>query len=189
MKLVLLAAGASRRMRGADKLLEPVDDEPLLRRQARAALASGVGPVDVTLPPGAPSRWQALDGLPLTLLPVDRASEGMSASLRVAALWAAGSALMVAPADMPELDADDFATLAGAFDGRAPLRATAADGTPGHPVIFPATLLADLGTLTGDAGARSVLHRHPPRLLALPDTHAITDLDTPEAWTHWRAGH
>ena len=48
MKLVLLAAGASRRMRGADKLLEPVDDEPLLRRQARAALASGVGPVAVS---------------------------------------------------------------------------------------------------------------------------------------------
>ena len=36
--MVLLAAGASSRMRGADKLLEPVGDLPLIAAQARKAL-------------------------------------------------------------------------------------------------------------------------------------------------------
>lgn len=187
MKLVLLAAGASRRMRGTDKLLQPVDGVPLLRRQALAALAAGVGPLAVTLPVESPARRAALVGLPLTALPVPDAAEGLSASLRAAALWSAGAALMVAPADMPDLTAQDFATLAQGFDASAPRRATAADGTPGHPVIFPAALLAQFADLAGDDGARSILRRHPPRLVALPGQHATTDLDTPEAWADWRA--
>ncbi|MCB1394509.1 MAG: NTP transferase domain-containing protein, partial [Rhodobacteraceae bacterium] len=54
------AAGASRRMAGRDKLLEPVDGAPLLRRQARAAVAAGTGPVAVTLPPDDRTRRAAL---------------------------------------------------------------------------------------------------------------------------------
>jgi CTP:molybdopterin cytidylyltransferase MocA len=41
--------------------------------------------------------------------------------------------------------------------------------------------------LSGDEGARAILRRHPPRLLALPGRHAVTDLDTPEDWARWRA--
>lgn len=184
---VLLAAGSSRRMRGADKLLEPVDGMPLLRRQALALLAAGCGPVAVTLPPDRPARAAALEGLTLQILPVPDAASGMSASLRRAAEWAAGRALMVVPADMPEITAEDFTRIAKAFDGATPLRGSAEDGTPGHPVVFPATLLGLLAMLEGDEGARSVLKAHPPALLALPAEHAVTDLDTPEAWAAWRA--
>ncbi len=187
LKLVLLGAGGSRRMRGGDKLLESVDGLPLIRRQALAMLDAAVGPVAVTLPPDRPLREAALKGLPVERLTIDGADEGMSASLRDAARWAAGSGLLVAPADMPELDAADFAAVARAFDGATPLRATAADGTPGHPVVFPAGALADFARLKGDEGARSILKNHPPVLFALPENHAVTDLDTPEAWDAWRA--
>ncbi|MBN8294881.1 nucleotidyltransferase family protein [Rhodobacter sp. NTK016B] len=184
---VLLAAGSSRRMRGADKLLEPVDGMPLLRRQALALLAAECGRVAVTLPPDRPAREAALEGLTLDRLSVPDALTGMSASLRAAARWAGNRTLMVVPADMPELTAEDFARVARACDGKTPLRATAEDGTPGHPVVFPATLLGSLADLHGDEGARSVLKAHPPALLALPGRHAVTDLDTPEAWAAWRA--
>lgn len=187
MRLVLLAAGASRRMEGRDKLLEPVEGLPLLRRQARAALAAGLGPVAVTLPPDRPLRAAALAGLEVTPLPVPEAATGMAASLRAAALWAQGAALMVVPADMPDLTTEDFVSLARACDGVAPLRATAADGTPGHPVIFPAALLPLFAALTGDEGARPLLRQHPPRLHPLPGRHALTDLDTPADWAAWRA--
>jgi len=187
MRLVLLAAGASRRMRGADKLLQEVDGLPLLRRQALAALAAQAGSVGVTLPPDQPLREAALDGLPVTRLPVADAADGMSASLRAAARWAAGGPLLICPADMPEITASDFATLAAAFDGTRPLRATAQDGTPGHPVVFPAALLGLFETLTGDEGARRLLQAHPPQALPLPASHATIDLDTPEAWAAWRS--
>lgn len=187
LNLVLLAAGGSTRMRGADKLLQIVDGVPLIRRQALALLAADIGPVAVTLAPDRPERDSALAGLTLQKLTVPDAAEGMSASLRAAAHWSRGAGLMIVPADMPELTAADFATAARAFDAQVPLRATADDGTPGHPVIFPAGLLALFANLTGDDGARAILKAHPPRLIALPGSHAVTDLDTPEAWHDWRA--
>ncbi|MCV6595140.1 MAG: NTP transferase domain-containing protein, partial [Silicimonas sp.] len=62
--LALPAAGASSRMRGRDKLLEPIGGVPLLRRQALAALTTGC-PVLVTLPEGNEPRRAALEGLAL----------------------------------------------------------------------------------------------------------------------------
>ena len=50
---IVLAAGAARRMRGRDKLLEPVDGRPALRAVAEAALASRADEVVVVLPPEA----------------------------------------------------------------------------------------------------------------------------------------
>ena len=193
LAFVLLAAGRSRRMRGGDKLLEEVDGEPLLSRQAKRAIAAGIGCVAVTFPVDSPSRVAALEGLAVTRIPVADADEGLAASLRAAASWAEGigaTGLMLCPADLPDLTANDFASIAASFEpGGAPLRATADNGAPGHPVVFPARLFAEFAALSGDTGARPILDRHPPRFLKLPSAHATTDLDTPEDWLRWRAGH
>jgi molybdenum cofactor cytidylyltransferase len=190
-RIVVLAAGSSSRMRGGDKLLEPVDGEALLRRQTSRALATGAR-VLVTLPPDRPARAAALQGLAAEMRIVDGAAEGMAASLRVAADWADGHALLVLPADMPEIDTADLdrvlAEAAACPD--AIWRGVTAGGRPGHPVVFPADLLAEVRGLDGDEGARSVLARHAARvrLVVLPGAHALTDLDTPEDWAAWRAG-
>lgn len=189
MRAVVLAAGNARRMRGVDKLLEPLDGRPLLRVLATRLLAAGLGPVAVTLRQPDPERDAAIVGLGVSRLPVPDADQGMSASLRAAARWAEGHDLMILPADMPELTTDDLARCRRAFDGTRPLRATAQDGTPGHPVIFPARLLPLFSRLTGDHGAQEILRVNPPRFFALPFAHATTDLDTPEAWADWRAEH
>jgi len=190
--VLLPAAGASRRMRGRDKLLEEVRGRPLLADRVAAALTLGVE-VMVTLPPEGTARRAALSPLAgprLRLEEVPEASEGMAASLRrgaarAGALGAGG--LMILLPDLPDLTAEDLARVAGAFDGVAILRATAADGAPGHPVIVPARLLPELGEMRGDTGARALLTAHPVRHVALPGQRAVTDLDTPEAWAAWRA--
>ena len=191
--ILIPAAGFARRMRGADKLLEPVAGEALLHRQARLALATGAT-VLVTLPPAPGLRARALDGLAVTRVPVPDPGEGMAASIRagLAAVPDGAAGLMILLADLPELEAQDLTALITAFRGnpaRPILRATSATGAPGHPVIFPADLFAELAQVTGDAGARSVVARHRDRLrdLALPGDRAVTDLDTPEAWAAWRA--
>lgn len=190
LAVVILAAGRSRRMRGRDKLLEDVDGQPLLRRIVARALAAAAGPLAVTLPLHSPGRAVALAGLPAIRLPVPDADEGLAASLRAAAHWARGigaAGLMVCPADLPDLTSADFRTVAAAFDPSGPpLRATAADGTPGHPVVFPARLLPAFAALSGDLGARALLEAAIPRPVALPGTHATTDLDTPQDWRRWR---
>ena len=61
LPVILLAAGASTRMRGRDKLMEDLGGQPLLRHQAR--LAQSIGPVTVALPPAPHPRYTAISGL------------------------------------------------------------------------------------------------------------------------------
>jgi CTP:molybdopterin cytidylyltransferase MocA len=187
--ILVPAAGASRRMRGRDKLLEVVRGRALLRERAEVALALGAD-VLVTLPPGGAARAAVLDGLAVARCEVPEAAEGMAASLRAGAGWArarGACGLMVLLPDMPDLTEADIRSALQAYDDKSILRATTEGGQPGHPVIFPAALLPEMAALRGDAGARDLLSRHPVRLLPLPGTRAITDLDTPEDWAAWRA--
>lgn len=192
--ILIPAAGASRRMGGRDKLMEPVDGVPLLRRQAKRACATGAH-VAVTLPDAGHARAEALSGLPVQIVTVPDADRGMSASLRrgIGLLPAGIVAAMILPADMPDLTAEDITRVIDAFfAGPSPMlhQATAEDGTPGHPVLFPADCFPAFRRLQGDEGARSVLraNRHRLRQVPLPGRHALTDLDTPEAWEAWRQG-
>ena len=187
--ILLLAAGASSRMRGGDKLLEEVGGNPLVA--VMADRARQVAPVIVTLPSDTHARAKALTGKDITPLPVSDADEGMAASIRAGtrALPDTATGVMILPGDMPELTSADLQTLANAWrsDPSHIHRATAADGTPGHPVIFPHSQFDALKALTGDTGARAILKSQPVRRVALPDRHALTDLDTPEDWSAWRA--
>ncbi|NCO17314.1 MAG: nucleotidyltransferase family protein [Alphaproteobacteria bacterium] len=189
--ILILAAGASRRMRGADKMLEVVDGVAQLRRITRAALATGC-PVTVTLPPDHPARAVALAGLAARQVIVADARAGMSASIRAGlAALPPGAAVLVVLADLPELTATDLRAMLAA-QGETPdliVRACSASGVPGHPVCFPPWTRDELMALIGDTGARDLLARQVgrTRMLPLPGDHAVTDLDTPEAWAAWRA--
>jgi CTP:molybdopterin cytidylyltransferase MocA len=190
-EILILAAGAATRMRGVDKLMEPIDGRPLIARLALEALATGC-PVTVALPPGGGPREAALAGLPVTRLRVPDPATGIAASLR-AGLMAlpAPAPVLVLLGDMPELTASDLRHVLTAF-ASAPQRihrGAGADGTPGHPVIFPPWARDELMALTGDQGARPLLARHAAEvtLVPLPGTHATCDLDTPEDWAAWRA--
>ncbi|MEF9943630.1 MAG: nucleotidyltransferase family protein, partial [Burkholderiaceae bacterium] len=52
-------------------------------------------------------------------------------------------------------------------------------GRRGHPVGFAAALGAELIALTGEAGAREVLARHPPQSIEVKDAGVLLDVDTP----------
>ena len=185
LTILIPAAGASSRMLGRDKLLEPVAGHPLLRRQARIALATGV-PVVVTLRPEDEARRRALEGLNLTILAVPDAASGLSASLRITANKVA-TALMVLPGDMPDLTTADLNRLITAFAlNPGTCHRGASAGEPGHPVILPACLLPAVAQLSGDTGARNLLAGESVILIDLPARHALTDLDTPEDWARWR---
>ena len=188
LTIMIPAAGAASRMRGGDKLLEIVDGQPLLARQASIAISTGC-PVIVTLRQDDP-RAVAIHHLALTIVTVPDAASGLSASLRAAARTIT-SALMILPADMPDLTEADLKTMITAF-ALAPdtiHRGASATGQPGHPVVLPARYLTEIEQLSGDEGARSLLVRDGASLVALPGDHAMTDLDTPEDWAAWRARH
>ena len=187
--VLIPAAGSARRMRGEDKLLRRIGGTAQIRRIALGALATG-WPVIVTLPAGDHARRAALAGLEVTLLEVADHAEGMAASLRHGAGAARGRALMVVPADMPDLTGEDLAKLCRKHGDmpQAILRATSL-GQPGHPVLFPADLVAGIEQLSGDTGAFPLLSRHADRVapVPLPGERAVRDLDTPADWAAWEA--
>lgn len=193
LHILILAAGASRRMGTRDKLLEPVNGVPLLAHLTRQATDTGL-PVLVALPPDRPLRNAAIAGLPVTRVFAENARDGMAHSLR-AGLKAlpAGSDLLLLLADLPEITTGDLNRMKAEHAGHPDriLRATSDTGVPGHPVVFPASLLPDLMALTGDQGARAVLEAKSDRIrpVPLPGRRAITDLDTPEDWAAWRSGN
>jgi CTP:molybdopterin cytidylyltransferase MocA len=194
--ILILAAGASSRMRGEDKLLKQVSARPLLRHIAETALATGA-PVTVTLPPGDTPRRAALLGLPLQIVDVPDASEGMSRSLVRGVLALDRMAgrqdgVMILPADMPGFTADALSDLIARFraEPRLILRGGTPEGQPGHPAVFPHDLWPALAAVTGDEGGRSVMAKNQGRVrvIPLPGPMAILDLDTPEDWAAWQAG-
>jgi molybdenum cofactor cytidylyltransferase len=190
--ILILAAGASARMAPRDKLLEPVAGQPLLRRVVQRALDAGV-PVVVVLPPDRPLRAAALAGLAVATVVAADANRGMAASLRagMAALPMGATGVMILPADMPAITAQDLRQMIARHEA-APdrlLRGATAAGREGHPALFPADLFGALAAVTGDEGGRSVLAAHRDRVehIALPGDHAVLDLDTPEDWAAYRA--
>ena len=190
--VLVLAAGASKRMQGKDKLVQTVGDVPLLRRQVlRARSVSDT--VLVALPPAPHPRYACLDKCDVSVVVVPDAELGMGHSLRagIAALPPDASHVMIMLPDMPDITAEDIAAVA-----RGPVdqpdatiwRGATEDGTPGHPIVFEQRHFADLRELTGDRGGAPVLSRYPEQvaLVLLPENNAVLDLDTPDAWHAWR---
>lgn len=190
--ILILAAGSSRRMNGADKLLMEVGGVALLRHVVSRAVATR-HPVLVALPAGNVTRRDALEGLDVQIIPVQDADQGMGQSLHAGlqAISFEYTGLLVALADMPDITSDDYMMIINAFDSDPEAniqRAASHDGTAGNPVLLPKWALKDISVFKGDAGARHLLGHHADkvRLVLLPDYHAVTDLDTPEDWAAWR---
>ena len=191
--ILLLAAGASSRMRGRDKLIEEIDGVALLRRQALMARAIS-DTVIVALPARPHPRYALIADLDVKVLEVPDADEGMGASIRTAfaALPEGARQAMLLLADLPEITQDDLCTVIAAINTHPDAviwRGATQDGKAGHPIIFDQSLFADLTRLTGDSGGQSVVNAAGKRvhLIALPDQRARLDLDTPEDWDAWRA--
>ena len=193
LPILILAAGQSNRMRGRDKLMELVDDKPLLQRQIDNAHATTTGPVLVTLPPAPHPRYALTQKTMAQIVPVPDAVDGMSASLRrgLEAISNDARAAMVLLADLPELTATDLRCVLAAVDTDSNSliwRGATKDGKPGHPIVFARPLFNALQQLVGDEGGNRVAKDNSDRmaLIRLPGQRARLDLDTPEEWERWR---
>jgi molybdenum cofactor cytidylyltransferase len=182
---IVLAAGRATRM-GANKLLAPLGGEPILRHVVTAALASRARPVVVVTGNQADDIAAALAGLDVRLAHNPDFADGMSTSLRVglAALGDADGAL-ICLGDMPRVSAAHLDAIIAAFDpGRgAGIVVPTFERKRGNPVLWARRYFAEMSSLTGDVGARSLLDRHTDDVLLLPvaDAGVLLDVDTPDA--------
>jgi len=191
VSILILAAGLSSRMRGADKLTKPFKGTTLLTRIAAEALDSQADEVIAVLPRGHAKRRACLP-VGVKLAEVEDEAPSLSRSLAVGIAAAAPKAdVMVVLADMPDVTAAHIDTLIKAAQTHTTstiFRLADAQGNPGHPVLFRAHHRAALSTLKGDQGAKELIRQHQSDVHLVPsnDNAARVDLDTPEDWDAYR---
>ena len=184
--VILLAAGASRRM-GRPKQLLKFRGEAMIERLTRLACALPARPVVLVLGARAARITDEVtfhSEAELVVNPDWKA--GMSTSVRAGLRRAlaidpdlGGALFMVV--DQPFVDE---VLLRRLLDGyrrtHAPIVAARYDDRPGVPALFDRTLFPELEALVGDRGARPLFDRHRTTLQTVPFPRGRFDLDTPE---------
>jgi molybdenum cofactor cytidylyltransferase len=118
--------------------------------------------------------------------------EGLSASLRKGLEAARGfDAVLIVLGDLPFLGTELARAVVGAYrTSTAPLAFPRVDGRPAHPVVFRRDLWAELDTIRGDRGGRTVVDRHAKRAAVVPweDGGTQRDIDTEGEYGTLRQG-
>lgn len=183
---IVLAAGRSTRMGGANKLLCTIDGVPLLSLAVDAACASQCAQVMVVTGFEAALVETALSGRRVSFTHNPAFEQGMSSSLRcgLRAMPQDLDGVLVMLGDMPQITADDIDTLLEVFapDGLA-IIVPERHGRRGNPVLWPGRYFAEMCTLSGDVGARELLARHADEVktVGISSDAIFADVDTPEA--------
>jgi len=183
---VVLAAGASSRMRGAAKPLLRFGGRPLIRIVVEAAIGAACRPVIVVLGARADAVRAELAGAPVEIVLHPGWREGMGSSIRagigrlIAGPGRPRGALLLT-CDQPRIAPEVIRKLTAAFDGSAGRRvACTYAGTVGVPALFERSLFEDLATLTGDRGAKPLLLRDPEKLVRVAWPEGADNVNTPE---------
>ena len=178
---VVLAAGVSKRMGAANKLLTPADGKPLVTWAVDAALASRADPVVVVTGHQEQAVRNVLRDRPLTFVHNADFAGGLSTSLRagIGALAGHVAGALVCLADMPRVTAAHMDRLIDAFDAAA-IAVPVFDGRRGNPVLLPRRFFAEVMDIEGDVGARGLIARHADNLrpVAMDDGGVLFDMDT-----------
>ena len=180
---VILAAGASSRMGGTQKLLLEFDGRPMVRHAMEAASEGGCHQVVVVY--ATDDVRDVVDG-DAELVHNPDAAAGMSTSLRVGlkALRGDMEAALVMLGDQPLVGSRSVAALLRSWrrEGSRPAVAMAGGEKPRWtpPVVISRELWPELEALQGDAGARQLLDAHPELLDVVPAAGRHDDIDTPD---------
>jgi molybdenum cofactor cytidylyltransferase len=185
---LVLAAGRSSRMGGANKLLAEIGGRPLVRIAVEEALASQARPVIVVTGHQRERVEAALAGLPVDFVHNPYFADGLGTSLKtgIAALPAQSDGVIVCLGDMPQVDAAMIDRLIGAIDPAkgALIAMPTIEGQRGNPVVWSRRFFPDLMAVEGDVGARYLIGRYTEAVAEVPlsGKAALTDVDTPEVF-------
>lgn len=175
---LLLCGGRGTRF-GGDKLV--AGDPPIAVRAARNLQSAGLRILAV-VPTGAAALISLLEREGCEVLPTDRTTRGMGASLAAGVeATASASGWIIALGDMPAVAPETITAVRDALGSDAAIAVPVdPEGRRGHPVGFTAQFRPELLALDGDQGARAVLQRHAKAVhpVEVRDQGIFLDVDT-----------
>lgn len=179
---IVLAAGEARRM-GSAKGLLPWRGETLLRHCVRTALASQCDEVYIVLGAHEDALRPEVTDLDARVVRHENWQEGMGSSLASAArqLPPHLDGVVVLLCDQPFVSAELIDQLIARADGRT-MVASSYNDTIGAPAYFASTKFSELRSLSGDRGAKTLLHAQPESVETIAFPEGAFDIDDPEGY-------
>ena len=185
--ILILAAGASRRM-GRSKQLLKWQGISLLEHAVSAA--KGVDSASIYVVLGANSqeilKEIQLDGV--EVVQNDDWNLGMGRSLSFGLKSMLDSipelkSVLVTLADLPLIDASHLQSMIQKFEGlRSSIIATRYPETSGVPAIYGSDYFEEILDLSGDKGGKSLLNKHKDHVKYQESRYPFLDVDSPEAY-------
>ncbi|MEZ2576118.1 MULTISPECIES: nucleotidyltransferase family protein [Buttiauxella] len=178
--IIITAAGRAERFKKAggqgNKLNALLNDGSVFAQTLHHALASGLAVHVVTRPEN--SEIQALcraHQVPFTLIASSGLGESIAAGVCATPQW---HGWLIHLADMPFVPPSVFVEVAQALEFH-PLVRPYVNAQPGHPVGFSPAWFGKLCQLTGDNGARELLHGETIHFIEVKDSDSQRDIDLP----------
>jgi len=193
---LVLAAGMSSRMAPQNKLLAILPNgRTMIAETVDRVLTSMASPVIVVVGHQEQQIRAALIDRNVRFVHAHDYAEGMAASIRagVAALSDGVGAVLICLGDMPLLEKSSLDRIVSAYDpaeGRE-IVLPVHDGQRGNPVLWGHRFFNDLRNLSGDAGARQIMHKYMEYVseVSVASDAVLRDFDTPEALANLPAHH
>lgn len=189
LSIILLAAGMSRRMGAANKLLLPFGQSTVLETTLRHLLDAQIGDILVVTGHEANLVEKVLKSARTIHNP--NYAQGMTASIQagIAQAHPASLGFMMCLADMPLIRAAEYRLLAGALTEHLQADPLAIvqprfRGQAGNPVLFSAHYRSALLSLEASEGARPIVQAHAAHryFSEMPSDAVLLDADTPEGY-------
>ena len=176
---ILLAAGQSLRFGAADKLLAPIDGEPLLIHAARRLVEMKPARLIAVCSDAQGSAAGLLAPLGFEIAVNPHPERGLSSSLaRGIERAREAEAALICLADMPFVTVRHLEALLARFDPvDAPIVASGRGSIAMPPALFARSLFETLEGGEGDKGGRALLRT---AILVEAPAAELTDMDVPE---------
>jgi len=186
LEIIILAAGASKRL-GKSKQLLKINNETLVSRVASLACKLsreyGLNPPVIVVGKEHKAIKKELKFLPVSIVLNKQWKEGMGTSIATGAKQLSDncSAVLLMTCDQVLLNSEDIKLLIIQWQlSPKNIIASSYGGIKGVPVIFPSRYFNELQQLKNEKGARIVLNQHPQQIISVELPEAAHDLDTVE---------
>jgi molybdenum cofactor cytidylyltransferase len=184
---IVLAAGASTRMCGPNKLMLDVRGEPLVRRVVRAVAAARVSTVTVVTGHQHEQVESALADLGVSVAFNADHPQGQGSSVRAGlAATREADAYLIVLGDQAWLTATSLGRLIDVYvrSDRSEIVIPVRNGERGNPIVLPRWARTEILSGAFNLGCRDLIAKNPTRVLAWPalsDSY-FEDVDTPGAY-------
>lgn len=191
ISLILLAAGSSSRM-GRSKQLLPIENEPLLLRSIKTALASSFENILVVLGAEEKRHRSVIEHLPVHIIYNENWTTGMGSSLKAGlkhllTIRPTTQAVVIMVCDQPLLASSHLDQLISTYHKtKKKIVASYYSNATGVPALIDKSLFPELLIIPDEQGAKKILTKHTSDIESVDFPGGEFDLDTWEEYQNFK---